>query len=95
MNGIAGPGDLPGAEVGLTALLIKIGEQQAEQQSNYARNDDDTGGDRIHEARKASHGGLFCEDLFYEDLFYEDLASTLGEADYECFHTQGCEHNRI
>jgi hypothetical protein len=66
MNGIAGPGDLPGAKVGLAALLVKVGEQQAEQQGDYARNNNDTGGDRIHEARRASHEGLICEDLICE-----------------------------
>ena len=47
VDGIAGPGNLPGAEVRLSALLVKISEQQTQQQSNDAGNDDDAGGDGV------------------------------------------------
>jgi hypothetical protein len=40
---------LPGAKIGLPALLIEVGEQRAQQQSDNAGNDYDTGGDVIHE----------------------------------------------
>jgi hypothetical protein len=49
MNGITGPGNLPGAEVGLAALQIKVGEERTQQQSNNAGDDYDTGSNIIHE----------------------------------------------
>src|ERR1700746_2468877 len=51
VKGVGGPSQLPGAEIILPALLIKIGKDKEKQQGHKARNDDHTDADTIHDAQ--------------------------------------------
>src|SRR5262249_48882517 len=49
MQRVSCPSHLPGAKIILAALLVKISENQKEQQSNKARDDNRADSDTIHD----------------------------------------------
>ena len=53
MKRIGGPPHLPGAEIVLPALLVKVSEHQEEQQGHEARDDNHVDADTIHDTQKA------------------------------------------
>ena len=51
VKGVGGPSQLPGAEIILPALLIKVRKDEEKQQGHKARNDNHADADAIHDAQ--------------------------------------------